>query len=100
MTRLPAPPAIRVMAAQQRCTNPNDQNWRRYGGRGITMCDRWLSSFENFLSDLGRRPAADYSLDRVDNERGYSPDNCRWATASEQARNRCPQARSANGAYA
>lgn len=68
-----------------RCLNPAHPRYPLYGGRGITICDRW-SSFENFYSDMGDPPAGT-SLDRVDNSRGYSPDNCRWATQREQVHN-------------
>lgn len=70
----------------KRCTNENNHAWDRYGGRGITVCDRWLFSFENFLEDMGERPEG-LSLERVRNNEGYRPDNCKWATYMEQGRN-------------
>lgn len=77
--------------AKFRCSNPNDPFYPDYGGRGITMCQRWRESFEAFLADMGTRPGPGYSLDRIDNDRGYEPGNCRWATALEQAANRRPK---------
>ncbi len=70
-----------------RCTNPRNHSYFRYGARGITVCLRWRT-YENFLVDMGRRPSPLHSLDRIDGNRGYEPSNCRWATPIEQARNR------------
>lgn len=70
----------------QRCTNPNNPAWEYYGGRGISVCDRWLT-FANFIADMGLRPAG-LTLERMDNDKGYSPDNCKWATRKAQMLNR------------
>ena len=73
----------------QRCTNPQNPEYPYYGDRGVTVCDRWLNSFEAFLEDMGPRPSARYSLDRFPNNDGnYEPGNVRWATDKEQGRNR------------
>lgn len=69
-----------------RCSNPNVKEFKYYGARGISVCERW-HDFENFFSDMGEKPGAEYSLERVNNDAGYSPDNCKWATPAEQQRN-------------
>ena len=69
----------------QRCTNPNNPAYHNYGGRGITLCKRWRK-FENFLADLGVQPEG-MTLDRIDNSKGYSPNNVRWVTKAENTRN-------------
>lgn len=70
-----------------RCLRPTHPQWKNYGGRGITVCARWSESFAMFLADMGRCPLG-RSLDRIDNDAGYAPDNCRWATAQQQGMNR------------
>lgn len=98
-TRADHPSYAAWVAMKQRCENPNHGYWHRYGGRNITVCERWSGpdGFENFLADVGPRPPNPpgwvsrnpyWSLDRVDPEGDYSPENCKWSTPTEQANNR------------
>ena len=71
-----------------RCYDKKNASYLGYRGKGITVCDRWLNSYENFLLDMGKMPSANHSLDRIYNEGNYEPSNCKWSTKIEQARNR------------
>ena len=73
---------------KDRCFNPNHKAYSNYGDRGITVCDRWKNSFQNFLADMGSRLTAKHSLDRIDNDGDYSAENCKWYTKAEQDNNR------------
>lgn len=82
-------PEYRSWASMKnRCNNPKDKAYYRYGGRGITVCKEWSVSFEKFLKDVGIRPSNYHSLDRINNNGNYEPGNVRWATAKQQANNR------------
>lgn len=73
---------------KDRCLNPKEKAYKNYGARGITICNRWLESFENFIGDMGLMPTQTHSLDRIDNNKGYFKENCRWATRKEQSVNK------------
>ena len=82
---------------KSRCLKKNDPVYKYYGDRGITVCDRWLEGFENFYEDIGPKPSPELSLDRVDNDGNYGPENCRWATRTEQNRNQSLRANNISG---
>lgn len=73
---------------KRRCLRPHDKNYHHYGGRGITICPTWVDNFSKFYLDMGSRPSSKHSIDRIDVNKGYSKENCKWATKSEQMYNR------------
>lgn len=75
------------VSIKNRCNNSNSKDFKNYGGRGIAVCNRWIDSFENFVADMGIRPDG-MSIERIDNDKGYSIENCRWATTKDQNRNK------------
>lgn len=75
------------VAMKSRCLYPSQPSFKNYGGRGISVCERWVKSFSDFLFDMGKKPSASHTLDRVDVNGNYSKENCRWATMPEQVKN-------------
>lgn len=83
----PSPTWISWKCMKDRCLREKHTEYHNYGSRGIGICDRWVNSFESFLADMGEKPKG-MTLERKDNAKGYSPDNCKWATRLDQTRNR------------
>ena len=73
---------------KQRCYNINNKAYTRYGGRGIKICDQWLTSFHTFVRDMGLRPSVHHQIDRIDNDKGYNPENCKWSSNAENSNNK------------
>lgn len=82
------PEYIVFQGMRQRCYDPKQEYYVNYGGRGIKICDRWLADFKNFYDDMGPRPTPRHQIDRIDNDKDYSPDNCRWVECKDNLLNK------------
>ena len=82
---------------KQRCLNPNNKDYKNYGGRGISVHSTWINSFSNFINDMGHRPSPELTLDRINNDGNYEPSNCRWTTRVDQANNQRYTTRTKSG---
>lgn len=91
-------PEYKVWAGmKRRCLNKNDPSYAGYGAKGVTVCDEWVHSFQAFYDHIGERPSAEHSIDRIDNSKGYEPNNVRWATKLQQSINRTVKASNKSG---